>query len=111
MGSVLAVMTLTLLGASGCAAYLLPLLIGWARHAPDLAAIAVINITLGWTLAGWVIALAMAVRTAPQQPPPVQVVQNSFSVPQLPPPGGGWTLPPGEPPPGGRWPDDPGWRR
>ncbi|HEY1619742.1 MAG TPA: superinfection immunity protein [Streptosporangiaceae bacterium] len=109
--SVSAVTALTVIAASGSVLYLLPLLIGLARHAPDLAAIAVINIALGWTLAGWVIALAMAVRTVERPQPPVQVVQNISPVPQLPPPGGGWILPSGEPPADGPWPGDPGGQR
>ena len=50
-------------------AYLLPVLIGWSRHVTDLGAVAVINIALGWTLVGWVIALAMALRTRPESAP------------------------------------------
>ena len=48
------------------AACLLPVLIGWLRHVADLGSLAVINIALGWTLVGWVIALAMALRTHAQ---------------------------------------------
>jgi hypothetical protein len=53
------------------AAYLLPTLVAWLRHAPDTASVAVINIALGWTFVGWIAALAMALRKA--QPPVVQV--------------------------------------
>jgi hypothetical protein len=42
------------------AAYLAPTLIGWARGVPHRGSITVINIALGWTLIGWIIALAMA---------------------------------------------------
>ena len=52
------------------ALYLLPCLIGCARRAPDMGAVAVINILLGWTLIGWVVALAMAFRSVPPGPPP-----------------------------------------
>ena len=57
-------------------AYLLPVLIGWSRHVADLGSLAVINIALGWTLVGWVIALAMALRTRPRQAPAVQIFQG-----------------------------------
>jgi Superinfection immunity protein len=74
------------------ALYLLPVLLAWARHVPGLAAIAVINILLGWTLAGWVVALALAMRSVTYTAPAVQLFQ------QLPPapwsPGAGW---PGQP--------------
>ena len=57
-------------------AYLLPVLIGWSRHVADLGSLAVINIALGWTLVGWVIALAMALRTRPESAPAVQIFQG-----------------------------------
>lgn len=64
------------------ALYLVPVMVGVARHAPDLGAIAVINILLGWTFVGWVLALALAMRSVRPAGPVVQLVQN------LPP--GGW---------------------
>jgi hypothetical protein len=45
------------------AVYMLPTIIGWRRRVPHLGSIAVINIFLGWTFIGWVVALAMAVRS------------------------------------------------
>ena len=42
--------------------YFLPVFIARARRVPDLAPVAVINVFLGWTFFGWVIALALAVR-------------------------------------------------
>jgi Superinfection immunity protein len=75
------------IAAFGTAAYLLPVLIGWSRHVPDLGSVAVINIALGWTLVGWVIALAMALRTRPEPGPTVQVYQGvpPFAAGQVPP--------------------------
>ena len=35
------------------------------RKVTNLGSIAVINVFLGWTLVGWVVALAMAVRSLP----------------------------------------------
>ena len=60
--------------------YLLPVLVAWLRHVPDIMAIAVINVLLGWTLLGWVIALALALRSVIPAVPAVQLFQ------QLPPP-------------------------
>lgn len=45
--------------------YFAPTAVATLRHVPDLAPIIVINILLGWTLFGWVAALAMAVRSLP----------------------------------------------
>jgi hypothetical protein len=70
--------------------YLAPLVIGWTRRVPDLGAVAVINILLGWTLIGWVAALALALRTPSPPGPP----NGSF----VPPPAGGWWARPGGPP-------------
>ena len=97
--SLLTVAVLALAGAGSAALYLLPVLIGAARRVPDLGAVAVINVLLGWTLAGWAVALAMALRSVRPGPPAVQVVQN---LPPSPPPGrlppAGWPVPPGAPP-------------
>jgi hypothetical protein len=62
--------------------YLIPVMVGVARHAPDLGSIAVINILLGWTFFGWVLALALAMRSARPSGPVVQLVQHV--------PPGGW---------------------
>jgi Superinfection immunity protein len=78
--------------ALACAAlYLLPVLIGWRRRVPDIGSVAVINILLGWTLIGWVAALAMAFRSVPPSGPPPR---------HLPPPGAGagWASGPAGPP-------------
>ena len=88
IGSLLAVAVLGGVAAASAAFYLLPVLVGWARHVPDLGALAVIDVLLGWTLVGWVVALAMALRSAAPAGPVVQLVQN------LPPS----SLPPGQAP-------------
>ncbi len=41
-------------------AYFAPLCVAAARHHHQLGAIAVVNVLLGWTFVGWVVALAMA---------------------------------------------------
>lgn len=70
------------------ALYLIPVMVGVARHVPDLGAIAVINVLLGWTFVGWVLALALAMRSVTPAGPVVQLVQNL-------PPDGGWAELPG----------------
>lgn len=54
------------------ALYLLPTIVAETRHVSSIGSIAVINIFLGWTLVGWVVALAMAVREVPEGPPKPQ---------------------------------------
>jgi hypothetical protein len=48
--------------------YFLPLVIAVNRKVPNVGSVAVINVFLGWTLVGWVIALAMALRSVPKKP-------------------------------------------
>ena len=88
------------------ALYLLPVLVGLARRVPDIGSVAVINILLGWTLVGWVLALALALRSVRPASPVIQVVQNlppSRTSSASPSPGGpppvGWTGMPGTPAP------------
>ena len=42
------------------AMYLVPTIVAVARHHHQTGAIVVINLLLGWTFIGWVVALAMA---------------------------------------------------
>lgn len=49
----------------GILIYFFPSAIAQGRHVPNVGSIFVINLFLGWTLIGWVVALAMAARTIP----------------------------------------------
>jgi hypothetical protein len=44
--------------------YFLPTIVAVARKVTNQGSVAVINFFLGWTLLGWVVALAMACRTS-----------------------------------------------
>ena len=49
-------------------AYWAPTLVAYLRHVPNIGSVAVIDGLLGWTVIGWIVALAMACRdTRPQQ--------------------------------------------
>ena len=50
------------------AIYFIPTMVALDRHVVNKWSVAVINVFLGWTLIGWVVALAMAVRTRTEQP-------------------------------------------
>jgi Superinfection immunity protein len=89
------------------ALYLLPVLIGSIRRVPGLGSVAVINVLLGWTLIGWVAALALALRSA--RPHAAGAVARNFPAPPGPgqrnfpaPPGPGQMPGPGRAGPG--WP-------
>ncbi|KQV12513.1 MULTISPECIES: superinfection immunity protein [unclassified Kitasatospora] len=43
--------------------YFVPTVIALVRGVPNRGSVVVINVFLGWTLIGWVVALAMAVRS------------------------------------------------
>ncbi len=42
--------------------YLAPTIVALVRHIPNKWSVVVINVLLGWTFIGWVVALAMAAR-------------------------------------------------
>lgn len=55
--------TTTLLWVAAVVAlYWAPTMLAYQRGAPNRQSIVVVNVLLGWTLIGWVVALAMAVR-------------------------------------------------
>jgi hypothetical protein len=89
----------------GLGLYLIPTIIAAIRKVPNLGSVVVINLFLGWTLVGWVVALAMAARSQPQAaqvqvftqgPPPGYSPQQSYGQPGAP----GAPGAPGGPPPG-----------
>ncbi len=47
-----------------CGLYFLPTIVAASRHVTNVGSVAVINLFLGWTFIGWVVALAMAARSA-----------------------------------------------
>jgi|SRR5579862_469434 len=47
------------------AAYMVPTVVGGARKVVNIGSVCAINVLLGWTLIGWAVALAMALRTNP----------------------------------------------
>ena len=52
-------------GLVGLLLYFLPTVVALRRKVPNSISVLVINLFLGWSLIGWVVALAMAVRTKP----------------------------------------------
>lgn len=72
----LAFVALLAVATVSVAFYLLPVLIGWIRRVPDLGMVAVIDLFLGWIFVGWVLALALAMRSVRRAGPTVHVVQH-----------------------------------
>lgn len=62
--------------------YLLPSIIAFVRRVPTRISAVVVNLLLGWTLIGWVIALAMASRSEPTS----SVVTNTIVITPTAPP-------------------------
>jgi Superinfection immunity protein len=50
-------------------AYIVPAAIARKRRVANFGSVVVINLLLGWTVAGWAVALAMACRDVPKPPP------------------------------------------
>jgi Superinfection immunity protein len=50
------------------ALYFTPAIVVFARRLPHSGSVIVIDVFLGWTLIGWVVALAMACRSKPAVP-------------------------------------------
>ena len=46
--------------------YFMPLIVSFIRRVPNRGSVAVINVFLGWSVIGWVVALAMAARSVPK---------------------------------------------
>ena len=44
------------------AVYFIPAIIAWSRPAPRRGTVTMVNLFLGWTIVGWIVALAMAMR-------------------------------------------------
>ncbi len=49
-------------------AYFVPTVVAFARGVSNSGSILVLNLFLGWTLVGWVVALAMAARSTEPRP-------------------------------------------
>jgi hypothetical protein len=59
----LAVIAVNLALVAAALIYLLPFIVGETRGVPHVRGIFVTNLLLGWTLIGWVAAMAMACRS------------------------------------------------
>jgi len=53
---------LIMIVTTSAAAYCAPLIVSLARRAPNTGQVAVVNLLLGWTVAGWIVALVMALK-------------------------------------------------
>lgn len=66
----------------GVLLYILPSLIASRRRLPELTQVVIVNIFLGWTFIGWIVALVMANKPVqpryPQYPPPPVPPQQGY---------------------------------
>lgn len=74
----------TVLWIVAIAAYWAPSITAGIRRVPNTGSVIVVNLFLGWTIIGWIIALAMACRShypqqAIQQPPAQAFLQQPGS--------------------------------
>jgi NAD/NADP transhydrogenase beta subunit len=54
------------LGLVGLALYFLPTIIAATRNTTKLAAVVLVNLLLGWSVIGWVVALVMSMTLPPK---------------------------------------------
>jgi hypothetical protein len=52
----------------GIVLYFAPSIVAAARHVRNLGSVIAINLLTGWTIVGWIVALAMALRTVDRVP-------------------------------------------
>lgn len=64
--------------------YFLPTIIAAGRKVPNAGSVFVLNLFLGWSLIGWVVALAMAARSVPQTHNQNVYVRQPFAPPAPP---------------------------
>jgi len=69
----------------GLALYFVPTIVAIVRKVPNVGSVIIINFFLGWTLIGWIIALAMA---AGSTQPRVSVNLSQTGIPPIPPAAG-----------------------
>jgi hypothetical protein len=77
-----------LLGTLGIFIYFLPSIVASSRDLPHANFVFVVNVFLGWSFFGWVIAMVMACRSQPTPPAPV----TQAALPPRTPPG--WYIEP-----------------
>ena len=65
----MAVTIITVLIAA--ALYFTPAIVAFSRRVPNTGSVVVIDVLLGWTVIGWVVALALACRSKPAAVQPV----------------------------------------
>ena len=51
---------------AACALYMAPTIVAIARRVPNVGSVAAINLLLGWSLVGWAMSWALALRSRPQ---------------------------------------------
>lgn len=70
--------------------YFMPTIIGAQRKVVNVGSVFAINLLLGWTLIGWAVALAMALRTNPPYAYPQQQYPVTATTPHVQGPPAGW---------------------
>ncbi len=66
VGGILCILVSIVAGVAGIVLHFAPILICMYRGHPDTAAIAIINVFLGWTIVGWWVAIIWAVKAFPR---------------------------------------------
>lgn len=83
--SIVAIILMAIIFTVCVSMYFLPTIIGASRKVVNVGSVFAINFLLGWTLIGWVVALAMALRTNPSNAN--LIINQQFGHPGTTPPG------------------------
>jgi RsiW-degrading membrane proteinase PrsW (M82 family) len=72
-----------LISAAAIGLWLLPVFVAIRRHSPNVNQVLVVDLLLGWTFVGWVVALVMALKPLPVLYPP-PYTQHGPGMPESP---------------------------
>ena len=80
-GGIFAIVIGLVVGAIGLTIYLIPTFVACKKKSPKKTAAILLNIFLGWSLIGWIIALVLACK---KPEPPATIDTNAYYPPQYP---------------------------
>lgn len=70
--------------------YFLPIVVAVNRHTMNAGAVGVVNVLLGWTVIGWIVALAMAAGGSTEEQVKARATVPAMAAPVISPDGKSW---------------------
>ena len=78
------ILVVALISLASISLWLVPVFVAIRRHSPNVNQVLVVDLLLGWTFIGWVVALVMALKPLPQAFPPYMPVAGPPGMPESP---------------------------